>query len=458
VAFVRVFVAGATGVLGRRLVRQLAARGHTVVGGVRDERGAKTVLAHGGDPKAIDLFDVDSLAKAAEGAESVVRAATSIPTKLRPSPSDWALNDRIRREGTRALADAAAKVGARSFLQESVVWAVGPVDGGAFDEDAPPSGNPVLASALDAERIGREAGARRGFETAVLRLGAFYCADGWHTRVMGEALARRRPVMIGPGTNVWSMVHVDDAASAFVAAVEKPQSGVWHVVDDRPAPVADFLCAMVKRLGAAPPRTMPKALARLVLGRYVAGLLTASFRTTNARFRRDFGWQPRFPTFEEGLDEVVSTWRGEGFPPLEKVRPVGWHRAAWIVIWVHLAVLLLHTGAHVALEILPALPDSLFILIAMYALPIASVAYLRRAPRAAWGLLLAFAASFVYGAISHFVIAGPDNAFRLPAGEWATTFQATTAGLAVLEGLGILAGAVLVARLRTPSEPVGPPA
>ena len=315
VPFVRVFVAGATGVLGRRIVRQLSGRGHAVVGGVRDEKGARTVLALGGDPKEVDLFNVDSLAKAAEGAEVVIRAATAIPTKLRPSSRDWALNDRVRRDGTRALLEAVARVGAHAFLQESVVWAVGSADGAPFDEDAPPSGNPVLASALDAERIGREEGERLGLASGVLRLGGFYAANGWHTRIMGESLLRRRPAMIGPGTNVWSMIHVDDAAGAFVTAAETPRSGVWHIVDDRPTALVDLLSAMARRLGADPPRGMPGGLARLVLGRYVSGLLSASFRTSNARFRRDFGWRPRFPTIEEGLDEVVAAWREQGFPP-----------------------------------------------------------------------------------------------------------------------------------------------
>ncbi len=312
-AGVKVFVAGATGVLGRRIVRQLSERGHAVTGGVRGGEGERTVLADGGDPRYPDLFDAGALAEAAEGAEVVVRAATAIPTKLRPSAKDWAMNDRIRREGTSALTDATARVGAVAYIQEGVVWAFRNPDGSPYDEDAPPVGDPVLASALDAERIGREAGERHGFAVGVLRCGGFYFADGWHTRIMGESLARRRPALIGPGTNVWSMVHADDAASAFVAAVEHPRSGVWHVVDDRPVAMIDFLSGMAKRLGVVPPRRMPKGLARLVLGRYLSEILSASFPTTNVRFRRDFGWGPRFPTFEEGLDEVVARWRAEGF-------------------------------------------------------------------------------------------------------------------------------------------------
>jgi len=311
---VRVFVAGATGVLGRRLVRDFRNRGHAVVGLVRDEPGERTVRALGAEPRRANLFDVDSLATAAEGADVVIRAATKIPAKLRASPKDWAENDRIRIDGTRALTEATARVGAKAYLQESIVWAVRGPAGSTYDEDAPPVRDPILASALEAERIARDAGGRHRFEAATLRCGGFYCADGWHTRVMGEVLVRRRPAMVGGGSAVWSMIHADDVASAFVAAAESPRSGVWHVVDDRPVALAEFLGAMAERLGAPPPRSIAPWIARLALGPYTTGLLQTSFVTSNVRFSRDFGWRPAFPTYREGLDEVVETWRKEGFP------------------------------------------------------------------------------------------------------------------------------------------------
>src|SRR5256884_8684093 len=161
----RVFVAGATGVLGRRLVRQLVARGHSAVGLTRSEAGDRLVRALGGEPRRANLFDVDSLTKAAERCSVVVHAATAIPTKVRTNPWDWAMNDRIRREGTKCLTTAAARVGAGAYLQQSVVWAVRGPPGTIFDEDAPPVGDPILASALDCERIAREAGAETRVRT-----------------------------------------------------------------------------------------------------------------------------------------------------------------------------------------------------------------------------------------------------------------------------------------------------
>lgn len=308
------FVAGATGVLGRRLVRRLVARGHAAVGLARTEAGEQTVRSLGGEPRRADLFDADALTKAAEGCSVVIHVATAIPTKLRTSPKDWAKNDRIRREGTKCLTTAAARVGAGAYLQQSIVWAVrGPI-GVMFDEDAHPVNDPILASSLDGERIAREAGVAHGFRAAILRCGGFYSSDGWHTRILGESLVRGRPVLVDRGASVWSWIHAEDAAGAFLAASEWPKSGVWHIVDDRPVSLSEYLGALARRLGTRPPRHLPRSLARLVLGRYTAGLLASSFATSNARFRSDFRWQPAYPTFAEGLDEVVAAWQCEGFP------------------------------------------------------------------------------------------------------------------------------------------------
>ncbi len=310
----RVLVAGASGVLGRRIVQQLVARGHAVVGLARSETAETTVRSLGGEPRRADLFDTDAVVQAANGCDIIIRAATAIPTKVRTGPSDWAMNDRIRREGTRSLVEAAGRVGAQAFLQESVVWAVGTLDGRPFDEDAPPASDPVLASALDGERIAREVGASQGFDTLTLRCGGFYSADGWHTRILAESIAKGRPVLIGRDSPVWSLIHTDDAARAFVAAAEAPKTGVWHVVDDRPVSLVDFLGEMAKRLGVRPPRRMPRWLARMFLGRYGTRILSSSFSTSNARFRQEFRWRPSFPTYAEGVAEVVTSWRSEGFP------------------------------------------------------------------------------------------------------------------------------------------------
>jgi nucleoside-diphosphate-sugar epimerase len=305
---VKIFIAGATGVLGRALVRQARARGHQVLGLTRGAEGERVLNSLGAEGRRADLFDAGSLARAAVGAEVIVHAATSIPLKSRPTPQDWETNDRIRREGTRALAACASQVGARLYIQQSIAWLARPPDGSPFDEDSEPHPDAVSLSALDGERIAREAGARARFGVAILRCGWFYGPDSAHTKMLGEGLARRKMPIIGRGDAVWSCLHTEDAAGAFLAAAEGGRQGLWHVVDDCPAKSGEFLNYFAERLGAAPPRRVPAWLARLVAGRYAVDFLTSSTQTSNARFRESFGWSPRYPSYREGIEQIVRAW------------------------------------------------------------------------------------------------------------------------------------------------------
>src|ERR1700720_883036 len=154
----RVFIAGASGVLGRRLVRQFVARGHAVIAQVRSAKAESAVREAGGEPRHADLFDAESLARAAEGCDTVIHAATAIPGKQKTTPADWAMNDHIRRKGTRCLTEAAAKIGAKTYLQESITWVARPKNNSPFEEDSPTLGDSTIQSAIDAESIAREAG------------------------------------------------------------------------------------------------------------------------------------------------------------------------------------------------------------------------------------------------------------------------------------------------------------
>lgn len=302
----RVFVAGSTGVLGRRLVKQFCERGHQVIGLVRDRPGERMVESLGGMPRFADLFDSAALIHAAQGADVVIHAATAIPTKPRTTPRDWELNDRIRREGTEALAECAGRIGAKQFIYQSIVWVARPADDAEFDEDSPVNPDPIMDSAVDGERIAREAAARGGFAGCVLRCGWFYSSDSAQTQMFIDGVKRRRLPIIGSGDAVWRLLHADDAAGAFVAAATSGKAGLWHVVDDEPVTAAEFLQALARRLSARPPRRVPALLARLLAGRAAVEFLTRSTRTSNARFKRDVGWQPRFPTYREGLAEIAG--------------------------------------------------------------------------------------------------------------------------------------------------------
>jgi nucleoside-diphosphate-sugar epimerase len=317
---VKVFVAGATGVLGRRLVAQLLSRGHSVVALARSSENEQKIQSMGAESRRGNILDADSLVKAAEGADVVVHAATAIPKTVRWNGSEWLMNDRIRREGTRALTDCTAKVGAKQYLQQSIVWVARPPDGSPFDESSPTNLDPANASAIDGERIAQEAGEKHGFSVSVLRCGWFYAHDASHTLHFRDRLLKRRLPIIGKGDALLSLIHADDAAAAFVAVVEKGMKeegggrrAVWHIVDDEPTRFSDFLLGFVGKIGAPRPRRVPTWLARIIAGNETVNFLTASVQTSNGPFKRQVGWSPRYPNFKMGLEEVVEAWKKEGF-------------------------------------------------------------------------------------------------------------------------------------------------
>jgi nucleoside-diphosphate-sugar epimerase len=310
----RVFIAGATGVLGRRMVRQFTEKGHSVVGLARDEKGQQTIRKLGGESVVADIFDADSTAAAVGQADVVIHAATSIPAKVSSGPADWELNDRLRREGTQALTEAAAKLGAKTYIQQSVVWVARPADDSFFDEKTTvEQPDELYRSAFDGEQIALAAGEKYGFEVAVLRCGGFYAPDAHHTRIFAEGLLKRRLPLIGAGEAVSANLHADDAASAFVAAAEAGRRGLWHVTDDEPTTIREMLYEFARKLGAPAPRRIPLWLARLFVWKGVIQFFTRSTRTSNRLFREETGWSPRFSSFRVGLGEVVATWRTEGF-------------------------------------------------------------------------------------------------------------------------------------------------
>lgn len=304
----KVFIAGASGILGRRLVRQFVARGHTVIGQVRSAKAEIAVKEAGGEPRHADLFDAEALARAADGCDTVIHAATAIPVKQKSTPADWAMNDHIRRKGTRCLTEAAAKIGAKHYTQQSIAWVARPKNDAPFDENSPIVPDPSIQSAIDAETIAREAESAEGFTVSILRGGYFYDSESGHTRMIADGLRKRQMPVIGGGTAVWSMIHSDDAAGAYVAAAEKPTSGVWHIVDNEPVQVGVFLRDIAARLNAPAPRNVPAWLAKWMADEKALEYFTRSTRTTNAKFRRDFGWMPRYPTYREGLTQIIAKW------------------------------------------------------------------------------------------------------------------------------------------------------
>lgn len=306
----QVFVAGATGVLGRRLVARLAENGHDVTGLTRDDAGDRAVESRGGTPVRGDVTD-PSVRDCVGDADCVVHAATAVPVG-KASAADWERDTEVRREGARHLAAAAAERGAR-YVGQSITWVARPDGGGAFGPDDPPNPTRSTRASAEAERVASE----RHPDPVLLRCGWFYGPESAQTRMLGERLlAGRMPVLgtgwLGRGSATLSFLHTEDAARAFAAAVEGDATGTFHVVDDEPATLDAFLRALAAELDAPDPRRLPGWLLRPVVGTDAVRMLTTDAVTANDRFRGAFDWAPEYPDHEAGLAQVAAAWREDG--------------------------------------------------------------------------------------------------------------------------------------------------
>jgi 2-alkyl-3-oxoalkanoate reductase len=307
----RIFVAGATGALGRRLVPLLVERGHQVTGMTRTAAKAAGLRAAGAEPVVADALDRDAVlaALAAARPEVVVHELTALAemTDFRKLDQGFALTNRLRAEGTDHLLAAARAAGARRFVAQSFAgWPFARVGGPVKTEDDPLDPDPPaqLRRTLDAIRhlesavLGTE-----GIEGVVLRYGGFY-GPGSSTGEGGfmlDDLRRRRFPLVGAGTGVWSFVHIDDAATATVAAIERGAPGIYQIVDDDPAPVSEWLPALAAAVGARPPRRVPAWVARLAGGAHGVVLMTEFRGASNAKARRELGWRPAWPSWRQGF-------------------------------------------------------------------------------------------------------------------------------------------------------------
>jgi 2-alkyl-3-oxoalkanoate reductase len=308
----RVFVAGASGAIGRRLVPQLVEAGHEVTGTTRSEERAEAIRAAGARAAICDVLDPEAVGAAVRGAapEVVVHELTALPDRFDPRDKEiYAETNRLRSEGTRILIEAAQAAGARRFLCQSIAFAYAPgPQAEVKDEDAPlafdapaPFGEGVRAiDAMERAVLGAA-----GLEGLVLRYGWFYGPGTYYAddgSMAGDVRRRRFPI-IGKGTGLYSFVHVDDAASATVAAVERGAPGIYNVVDDDPAPQRVWLPVYAEALGAKPPRRVPVWLARLVVGK-IATMAGVQPGASNAKAKRELGWAPRWASWREGFREA----------------------------------------------------------------------------------------------------------------------------------------------------------
>ncbi|HEX8854426.1 MAG TPA: NAD(P)-dependent oxidoreductase [Thermoleophilaceae bacterium] len=311
----RVFVAGAAGVIGRSLVPMLVKAGHEVTGGTRSEARADDIRAMGAEPVIRDVFDAEAVKRAVAAArpEVLINELTALPTSINPRArsEQFAGTNRLRREASRILMDAAAEAGARRVVAQSIAFVYRLTGEGLKSEDddlfleAPPPSGEVVAAVAELERnVTRD----DRVEGVVLRYGYFYGPGTAYARdgSFADLARRRRLAIVGPGTGVFSFIHVDDAARATVAALDRGSSGIYNVVDDDPAPVRDWVPAFAEAVGAPKPRRVPAWLARVVAGRYTVELMTASRGASNAKAHAELGLDLRFPSWREGFREGLG--------------------------------------------------------------------------------------------------------------------------------------------------------
>lgn len=301
----RVFVAGATGAVGRPLVRQLVAAGHQVTAATRSEAKFDLLWKLGADPVAVDALDAAAVGEAVAKAEPdvIVHQLTSLTgaSDLKHFDRTFAGTNALRTTGTDNLLAAARAADVRRFVVQSYTgWnnerAGGPVktELDPLDPNPPKQQRESMAAIHYLERAVLDA----PLDGVVLRYGYFYGPGASDEMV---ALIRKRAMPIaGDGGAVWSMIHVDDAASATVAALERGQ-GIYNVVDDDPAPVRDILTELAEAVGAKPPRHVPVWLARLAAGEVGVSLLTQVRGASNAKAKRELEWAPRWASWRDGF-------------------------------------------------------------------------------------------------------------------------------------------------------------
>jgi 2-alkyl-3-oxoalkanoate reductase len=315
----KVFVAGATGALGKQLLPILAERGHEVTGMTRRRANQDVIRAMGARPVIADALDPEAVAQVVAEAEPevVIDELTAIDASTfgRSLDKMFAQTNRLRTEGTDHLLAAARAVGARRFIAQSFAgWPFERTGGSVKTEEDRLASNPpksvseTLGAIKYLERVVTEA---EGIEGVALRYGGFY---GPGTSIAlnpdGEQvgmLRKRRLPVIGNGAGIWSFVHIADAAAATVAALDHGEPGVYNVVDDEPATAADILPDLAKAIGADPPRRLPRWLGRLIAGEGNTIMMTEVRGASNEKAKRELRWEPRYSSwrlgFREGLEQ-----------------------------------------------------------------------------------------------------------------------------------------------------------
>jgi nucleoside-diphosphate-sugar epimerase len=299
----RVFLAGATGAVGRRLVPRLVERGHVVVGTTRTAGRAAELRAMGAEPVVVDGLDAAGIGEAVARAEpdAIIHQMTALAgtPDLRRFDRWFAHTNELRTRGLENLLAAAQATGVPRVVAQSFTGWNNARTGGPVKTEADPLDPAPLKWQRESLAAIQALEAAVSTEGIALRYGALY-GPGASDELVALVRGRKFPV-VGDGAGVWSFTHLDDAASAAVAAVEQGGHGVYNVVDDDPAPASAWLPYLAEAVGAAPPRHVPAWLARLAAGAVPVRWMTEGRGASNARFKAEFDWQPIWPSWREGF-------------------------------------------------------------------------------------------------------------------------------------------------------------
>jgi nucleoside-diphosphate-sugar epimerase len=309
-AVVKVFVAGATGAVGEPLVRQLVEAGHEVVGTTRSDAKAQRLRDQGAEPVLVDAFDVEAMCAAVRDAraEVVIHELTALPAKydMRDPEKFLGATMKLRAEVGPPMVEAAAEAGARRFIAQSIAFMY-TAEGSAVKDEGDPLRHGELA--VDGTvKLERAVLQTPGIEGVVLRYGQFYGPGTYFARDghIGMETRKRRFPIIGKGTGVFSLIHVEDAAAATVAALDHGSPGIYNITDDEPAKMRDLVPVYAELLGAKKPMRVPVWLARVAAGKIAAEGAAYGRGASNAKAKRELGWTPRYSSWRQGFAEAMG--------------------------------------------------------------------------------------------------------------------------------------------------------
>lgn len=303
----KVFITGATGVLGKRVVKKCVQKGIPVAALSRSEKNHSLLLEMGAEPREADLFDAESLTEASRDCTSIMHLATNIPKVPMPDkPRYWELNDRIRTEGTEALLRAADNNNISRFIQQSITLIYGNQNGKEVTPHTAPANPPLfmIRSAIEMENLVRR---KKDTNHVILRFGQFYSGDSYTTREMIANIRKRKLPVIGKGDFIWNNIHVDDAADAVIYSYqnfEKLKNKTLNISDFSPMEFGKMVHGVAELTGSKKPFSVPRWMAKILIKPAIFGFLTSSFRVSKDPALND--WAPANLDFLSGIKKILG--------------------------------------------------------------------------------------------------------------------------------------------------------